>query len=94
MSGFQMVHDFLQVNSDTILLGFYVDMAFVVDSKKVYTPSLDVVELLRVFNSPFLHLYCKLKLMIKNYMPVACLSNLTLSPTFSLVSNKSTSKIY
>ena len=51
----QFVNDFLKVYLHTILTGRYINMPLIVDAKIVYAPSFDVVELFRIFNSPFTH---------------------------------------
>ena len=44
MAGRQLVHDFLQVNLDRVLLRCYINVPFVIDAKVVDSPTLDVVE--------------------------------------------------
>ena len=51
----QLVHHFAQVNLCTILARGNVHVAFLVDAEIGSAPSVDVVELLRIFNRPFLH---------------------------------------
>ncbi|CDF22979.1 unknown [Prevotella sp. CAG:617] len=51
----QIRNQFLQVNAHIILARRYVNMALFVDAEVIDTPSSDVVEFLRVFNSPFSH---------------------------------------
>jgi hypothetical protein len=43
MLGGKAVYHLLQVYACSVLLGFHIDMSFVVDAKEIYTPSLDVV---------------------------------------------------
>ena len=57
MLGGKAVHHFLQVYACSVLLGLHIDMSLVVDTKEIYTPSLDVVKLFRVLNTPLFHLY-------------------------------------
>ena len=51
----KVVHQFAQVDLDIVLHGRHVDMSLLIDAKVRGTPSLDVVELLRVFYSPLFH---------------------------------------
>ena len=51
----QLVHDLLEVYLHAVLLGGDIDVAFLVDAKVVDSPALDVIELFRVFDSPFFH---------------------------------------
>ena len=51
----QLVHYLTQVDLRAILTGSDVDIAFIVDAKIGSSPPVDVVELLGVVNSPFLH---------------------------------------
>ena len=57
MLGGKAVNHLLQVYACTVLLGFHIDMSLFVDTKEIYSPSLDVVEFFRIFNSPLFHLY-------------------------------------
>ena len=52
----QFVHHIAQVHLHTILLGGNHYMALLVDVKITDTPSMNIVELRRVLNMPFLHL--------------------------------------
>ena len=60
MLGGKAVHHLFQVYACSVLLGFHINMSFVVDTKEIYTPSLDVVKLFRVLNTPLFHLYDKI----------------------------------
>ena len=51
----QLVDDLLQVDLHAVLLGRDIDMSLFVDAKVIDSPSLDVVEFLRVLNAPLLH---------------------------------------
>ena len=55
MAGSQLVHHFFQVHLYAVLLGSDIYVSFFIDAKIVHSPSLDIVQLLGVFNSPFLH---------------------------------------
>ena len=52
---FQVLHHVGQVDLYFVFSRTYVGMAFVVDAKVVDTPSFDVVQLFRVFDSPLSH---------------------------------------
>ena len=51
----QLVHQVSQVDLHAVFPRGHVDMSFLVDSKIVDSPSVDVVEFLGVFNAPFSH---------------------------------------
>ena len=51
----QFVHDVAQVNLGVVFTGGDIHVAFVVDTKVRGAPAIDVVELLRIFDGPFLH---------------------------------------
>ena len=51
----ELVHHFTQVNLRAVLTGCHEDVALVVDTEIAGTPAVDVVELLRVIDGPFLH---------------------------------------
>ena len=55
MARCQFVNHFLKIYLYTILTGRNVHVTLIVDAKIVYAPSFDVVELFRIFNSPFTH---------------------------------------
>ena len=52
----QFIHHFTQVYLRVILTGSDIDIALVIDAKIGGAPSIDVVQLLRVVDGPFLHL--------------------------------------
>ena len=51
----QLVHNFLEVHLHAVLLGRDIDVSFLVDAEVIDSPAFDVVELLRVLNTPLLH---------------------------------------
>ena len=53
----QMVHHLLQVYLHRVLLGRYIHMPLIIDTKVINSPTLNVVEFLRVLNSPLFHLF-------------------------------------
>ena len=51
----QLVHHLAQVYLGVVLAGCYIHVSFVVDAEIGCAPSVDVVQLFRVLNGPFLH---------------------------------------
>ena len=51
----KLIHHFAQVDLRTVLARGNVDITFLVDAEIGSAPSVDVIELLRIFNRPFLH---------------------------------------
>ena len=51
----QLVYDLLEVHLHAVLLGCDIDVPFLVDAEVVDSPAFDVVELLRVLNTPLFH---------------------------------------
>ena len=55
ISLYKVIDEFLQVYLVAVLIGSDIDVALIVDTEVAYSPSSDVVNFLRVFNSPFCH---------------------------------------
>ena len=51
----QFIHHFTQVYLRTVLAGGHIDITLLVDAEIGSSPTVDVVEFLRVVNGPFLH---------------------------------------
>ena len=52
----QFVHHFTQVYLRAVLTRSHIDITILVDTKIGCAPTIDVVELLRIVNGPFLHI--------------------------------------
>ena len=55
MTRFQIVYHLLEVDTHTILLRLDKSMPLLVDTKETHSPTLNVVELFRILNTPLLH---------------------------------------